>query len=68
MFTMFHKEYYLASIYSAQDAIANEEYNELFLLYDPVHLLKSIRNNWCTEKTQRPKYAGPNTGNTAIAA
>jgi hypothetical protein len=24
----------------------------LFLMYDPVHLLKNIRNNWITEKSQ----------------
>ena len=27
-----------------------------------------MRNNWSTEKTQRPRYADADTGNTAIAA
>lgn len=28
----------------------------LFLLYDPVHLLKNIRNNWITERCQELKF------------
>lgn len=36
------KKYDSASIYSVQHPIANEEYDELFLLYNPVHLLKNI--------------------------
>ena len=27
-----------------------------FLLYDPVHLLKNIINNWCIEVTHRLRY------------
>ena len=65
MFIMFHKKYDSASIYSVQHPIANEEYIELFLLYDLVHLLKNIRNNWCTEQTQQLRYMNPGT---AIAA
>ena len=28
----------------------------IFLLYDYVHLLKSVRNNWITEKTQNLEF------------
>jgi hypothetical protein len=31
----------------------------LYLLFDPVHLYKSIRNNWETEKTQTLKFTPP---------
>ena len=45
--------------------MANEKYNELSLLYDPVYFLK---NNWCNEKTQRLRYVEPKAGKTAIVA
>ena len=28
----------------------------LFLLFDPVHIFKNIRNSWITEKTQTIKF------------
>ncbi|GFO39905.1 transposable element p transposase [Plakobranchus ocellatus] len=31
----------------------------LFLLYDPVHLIKNIRNNWMTEKSQTLEFSVP---------
>ena len=42
-------------------SIPNDTIDELFLLYDPTHLLKNIRNNWCTEKLQKLKYTDPKT-------
>ena len=30
--------------------------DNIFLLFDYVHLLKSIRNNWITEKTQELEF------------
>ena len=68
IFTMFHKNRDSAIIYSVQYPIANEEYNKLFLLYETIHLLKNIRNNWCTENAQRLRYVDRDAGNTAIAA
>ena len=50
MFSMFLKQHDSANT-SVQDQITNEEYNELLLLYDPLHLLKKPRNNWCTEES-----------------
>ena len=31
-------------------------YEDLFLLFDYVHILKNIRNNWITEKNKELKY------------
>ena len=39
--------------------------DNVFLLFDTVHLLKSIRNNWLTEKTQELKYY--ENGNIKVA-
>ena len=36
-------------------------FDSLFLNYDPVHLLKNIRNNWHTEKMQMLQFDDPNT-------
>ena len=30
--------------------------SKLYLIYDPAHLLKNIRNNWVTEKSQTLKF------------
>ena len=38
----------------------------LFLLFDFVHIIKSIRNNWITEKTKELKFYDEN-GNEKIA-
>ena len=37
----------------------NNQTRFLYLLFDSVHLLKSIRNNWITEKTQTLKFVPP---------
>ena len=39
----------------------------VFLLFDYVHLFKSIRNNWYTEKTREITYFHPNMPNSATA-
>ena len=33
------------------------------MLYDPTHLLKNVRNNWVTEKTQILLFPDSDTGN-----
>ena len=38
-----------------------------FLLYDPSHLLKNIRNNWHMEKMQKFNFVDPEDGKTVIA-
>ena len=62
MFSSFHFNDTSKSIYSVCHPISNTEYEVLFLFYDPIHLLKNIRNNWCTEKIQKLKYWDPESG------
>ena len=45
MFSTFHEDHESSSIFFVKHPIENSEYDELILLYDIVHLLKSIRNN-----------------------
>ena len=67
-FTLFCNNYRSKSIYSVNHPVPNIEFAELFLLYDPVHLLKNIRNNWCTEKSQRFTYFDAENNCTGIAS
>ena len=46
-------------IFSCKHPVENEEFENLYLLYDPTYLLKSIRNNWQTEKMQKLKFTNP---------
>jgi len=39
--------------------------SQLFLIYDPVHLLKNIGNDWLTEKTQSLQYREGSVTQTA---
>ena len=39
----------------------NEEFGNLYLLYDPTHLLKNICNNWQTEQMQKLSFTDPIT-------
>ena len=67
MFSIFHKTYKPRSLFSIAHPIPNDTIDELFLLYDPTHLLKNIRNNWCREKLQKLKYTDPKTKEVSIA-
>ena len=53
------------NIFSCKHPVSNE-FSMLFLLYDPPHLLKNIRNNWHTEKMQKLKFTSSEHG-TVIA-
>ena len=66
-FSKFHSNYKSKSSWSINHPIPNTEYSELFLLYDPVHLIKNIRNNWVTEKTQRLRFTNLDTGYSGTA-
>ena len=46
-------------IFSCKHPVENEEFENLYLLYDPTYLLKSIRNNWQTQKMQKLKFTNP---------
>ena len=67
MFSKFPEIFTPKSIPSVCHPIPNEEHDELFLLFHPVHLLKNIRNNWWTEKMQKLTYIDPETNKTGIA-
>lgn len=39
----------------------------IFLIFDPVHVFKNIRNNWITEKTMEMKFVDLESGESVIA-
>ena len=51
-YQLFHQNFSSTGIDSVNHPIVNEKLKKLYLMFDPVHLLKSIRNNWVTEKNQ----------------
>ena len=51
-FRLFHEEFVSNGITSIEHHIANSFFEEFFLLYDQVHLMKNVRNNLVTEKTK----------------
>ena len=61
VFKLFHQNFGNVSVASINHPVANEKFKMLFTLYDPVHLLKNIRNNWMTEKTQSLDFTEPHT-------
>ena len=65
MFSAFHQNFTSKSIFSVVHPISNEEYDELFLIYDSTRL-KNICNNWCTEKMQKLKYTDLETNKSGI--
>ena len=46
---------------------ANNFLKYLYQFYDPPHMLKNIRNNWTTEKTQTLEFKDPNSGEVVHA-
>ena len=67
LFQKMHDFYGSKSLWSVNHPISNGEFEELFVLYDPTHLLKNIRNNWVTEKTRTLKFTCPETGRNVVA-
>ena len=61
-FKMFHKSFPSLNIFSVSHPFLNIKFSALFLIYDPTHLFKNIRNNWVTEKTQTLDFSCPDTG------
>ena len=61
-FRLYHDRYFSSDITSIEHPITNSSFSSLFLLYDPVHLMKNIRNNWLTEKMQTLEFKDPNSG------
>ena len=66
-FKIFHEKYDSLGISSVSHPFENSKFDRLFTLFDPTHLFKNIRNNWCTEKTQSLEFKDPETGKTFTA-
>ena len=58
---MYNENFGEGDIFSCTHPVFNKVFKELYLLYDPTHLLKNIRNNWHTEKMQKLKFIDPET-------
>ena len=58
------KEYGTTKELLIDHPIPNSKFNLPFSLFNPTHFLKSIRNNWTTEKIQAHRLAEPDTGKT----
>ena len=52
---MFHEKYRSTNNLLCTHPIKNDY---LYLLYDPINLIKNIRNNWVTEKMQKLFFKG----------
>ena len=58
-FSMMHEKYGSSNQFSIHHPVPNPIFKTLFLLYDPTHLFKNIRNNWLTEKTKSLSFRDP---------
>ena len=66
-FKLLHETHNSHSICSIKHPISNTHFSSFYTLYDTIHLLKNIRNNWITEKTKTLEFLHPYT-NEKIAA
>ena len=48
--------------------VRNTQFNYLYLLFDPPHLFKNIKNNWLTEKMQKLKFTDPESKKSVVAS
>ena len=55
-FDKFHKEFGSLNEFSVNHPIENDIFASLFLLFDPIHLFKNIKNNWLTEKMKKLNF------------
>jgi len=62
-----HEEYESLTVSSIVHPVENSKFKQIFTLFDPTHLFKNIRNNWCTEKTQTLESRNPETGEMCSA-
>ena len=52
-FNLFHKQFESLNEFSIKHPVENDNFDRIYLLFDPVHLFKNIRNNWLTEKLRK---------------
>ena len=55
-FNMFHDAFKSLNSYSIEHPIANSDFKCFYLMYDIVHIIKNIRNNWQTEKNAKAPF------------
>ena len=60
-FRLYYDRYVSSDITSINHPNPNSSFPSLFLLYDPIHLMKNIWNNWLTEKTQTLEFKDPSS-------
>ena len=58
-YKMFHEVFNSLGVTSIAHPYQNSKFEVLFTSFDPTHLFKNIRNNWCTEKTQTLEFRDP---------
>ena len=63
-FRMFHEKYGSVSEFSVNHPVPNEVFKVLYTLFDPIHLFKTLKNNWLTEKVQKLKFYVPEIDET----
>ena len=62
MFDMLKSVHGQASLAAINHPLKNEYFDFLSLFFDPTHMLKNVRNNWVTEKTQTLDFKDPDSG------
>ena len=67
VYKMYHEKFQSVNVAAVNHPFKNETFDSLYTIHDPVHLLKNIRNNWITEKSQRLDFPHPETKETHTA-
>ena len=67
MFKLLKGKYHQHSLSVITHPLNNILLKYLSLFYDPTHMLKNIRNNWTTEKTQTLEFTDPDSGKIVFA-
>ena len=60
-YDMFREKFGAVGIYAVNHPSPNPEFALLYILHDPTHLFKNIRNNWVTEKFKTLDFVEPYT-------
>ena len=60
-FRLYYDPYVSFDITSIDHPYPNSSFPSLFLLYDPIHLIINIWNNWLTEKTKTLEFKDPSS-------
>lgn len=60
-FSLFREEFGAHDVFAVKHPIENPNFDILYLLHDPTHLFKNIRNNWVTEKMKTIDFKEPFT-------